>query len=98
MKIAVIGGGIAGLTAAWLLSRRHTVTLYERQTRPGFVASAVQVPAGAQTLQVDVPLRVYYRGYYPRLSRLYAELGVATEPVSYATTFIGADGQPYFRY
>jgi predicted NAD/FAD-binding protein len=47
---------------------------------------------------VDVPLRVFYRGYYPTLSRLYAERGVATEPVSYATTFTGADGRAYFRW
>ena len=99
MNIAVIGGGLAGLVAAWLLSQRHAVTLFERHAQPGFVASSVAVPgpAGA-ALRVDVPLRVFYPGYYPTLTRLYAELGVATEPVNYATTFTGDDGRAYFRW
>lgn len=95
MKIAVIGGGIAGLVAAWQLSRRHAVTLFERHALPGFVASSVTLDSG---LRVDVPLRVFYPGYYPTLTRLYAELGVATEPVDYATTFTSGDGRAYFRW
>ncbi len=94
MNIAVIGGGIAGLVAAWRLSQRHVVTLFERHAEPGFVASSVTV----QGQRVDVPLRVFYPGYYPTLTRLYAELGLATEPVNYATTFTGADGRAYFRW
>ena len=94
MHIAVIGGGIAGLAAAWLLSRQHTVTLFERQAQPGFIASSVTV----EGVRVDVPLRVFYPGYYPTLTRLYAELGVATEAVSYATTFTGGDGRAFFRW
>jgi len=94
MKIAVIGGGIAGLVAAWRLSQRHAVTLFERHASPGFTASSVDVDG----LRVDVPLRVFYPGYYPTLTRLYAELGVATQPVDYATTFTAADGRAYFRW
>ena len=63
--------------------------------RPGFVASSVALADGAR---VDVPLRVFSPGYYPTLSRLYAELGVATEAVNYATTFTGTDGLAYFRW
>ena len=99
MNIAVIGGGLAGLVAAWLLSQRHAVTLFERHAQPGFVASSVAVPgADGGVLRVDVPLRVFYPGYYPTLTRLYAELGVATEAVNYATTFTGVDGRAYFRW
>lgn len=102
MKVAVIGAGLAGLAAAWLLGRRAgcEVVLHERHPRPGFTASSVSLegdgfPADAR---VDVPLRVFYPGYYPTLVRLYGALGVASEPVSYAATFLDAHGDPYFRY
>ncbi len=98
MKIAVIGGGIAGLVAAWKLSQHHTVTLFERHAVPGFVASSVSLDTIAPDLRVDVPLRVFYPGYYPTLTGLYAQLGIATEPVDYATTFSGNDGLAYFRW
>ena len=101
LNIAVIGGGIAGLCAAWLLGRRHRVTLYERQAQPGFVASSVSLPGGrgdAAAPRVDVPLRVFYPGYYPTLTRLYAELGIRSEPVSYAASFTDERGALYFRY
>jgi predicted NAD/FAD-binding protein len=108
MKIAVVGAGLSGLAAAWLLGRRHAVTLFERQPRPGFTAASVTAPAGGPPsgapldarldVRVDVPLRVFYPGYYPTLTRLYHALGVASEPVSYAGAFSGADGRLYFRY
>jgi uncharacterized protein len=94
--IAVVGGGIAGLAAAWLLARGgpHRVALFERQPAVGFTASSVTVHG----VRIDVPLRVFFPGYYPTLLRLYDALGIATEPVSYATTFSGADGRPFFRW
>lgn len=100
LKIAVVGAGLGGLAAAWLLGRRHHVTLYERQARPGFTAASVSAPgmAPGTAERIDVPLRVFYPGYYPTLTRLYAELGVQSEPVSYATSFMGEDGRLFFRY
>lgn len=98
-RIAVVGAGLAGLSAAWWLSRRHRVTLFERQPRPGFTAASVEVPdAAGRAVRVDVPLRVFYPGYYPTLTRLYADLGVDTEPVSYASSFTDAAGRLVFRY
>ena len=107
MKIAVIGAGLGGLAAAWMLGRQHAVTLFERQARPGFTAANVAVPgrgAAGNAVRVDVPLRVFYPGYYPTLTRLYQALGVPSEPVSYASSFHGplVPGRSpqalYFRY
>ena len=70
------------------------MTLFERHARPGFVAHAVAVDG----VEVDVPVRVFYPGYYPTLVRLYRELGVPSEPVNYASSFTGEDGVPFFRY
>ncbi|MFO1326270.1 MAG: NAD(P)-binding protein [Rubrivivax sp.] len=99
LRVAVLGAGLAGLAAAWLIGRRHEVTLFERQPRPGFTAASVSVPGpGAASCRVDVPLRVFYPGYYPTLLRLYRALGAAVQPVSYASTFEDARGERYFRY
>jgi uncharacterized protein len=97
LDIAVVGSGIAGLVAAWRLASSpagHRVTLFERQGRIGFTASSVELHG----LRVDVPLRVFYPGYYPRLTALYAELGVVTEAVSYASTFSAPGQEAYFRW
>lgn len=98
--VAVIGGGLAGLAAAWALGQEHRVTLYEAHRETGFTAASLSVPVDERGdgLRVDVPLRVFYPGYYPTLLALYAEIGAATEPVSYATSFFGRDGRRLFRY
>lgn len=97
MKIAVLGAGLGGLAVAWLLAKRHQVVLFERQPRPGFTSQSVSLPGLGGVQRVDVPLRVFYPGYYPTLTRLYEALGVASEPVSYAASFADDRGL-FFRY
>ena len=53
MRIAVIGSGIAGLGAAWLLQRRHAVTLYERNDYAGGHSHTLEVPTASGTVPVD---------------------------------------------
>ncbi|GIH26389.1 amine oxidase [Acrocarpospora phusangensis] len=73
---AVIGSGVAGLTAAYVLSRDRDVTLFEADGRLGGHAHTHDV-AG---LAVDTGFIVHNDRTYPLLTRLFAELGVATQP------------------
>jgi predicted NAD/FAD-binding protein len=78
-KIAVIGAGIAGLSAAWMLRDQHDVVLYEAEARPGGHADTQTVVVDGTTINVDTGFIVYNTGNYPNLTALFAELGVATQ-------------------
>jgi predicted NAD/FAD-binding protein len=82
MRIAVVGSGIAGLASAWLLSREHAVTLYEAGDYLGGHTHTHDVTLGGRTYSVDSGFIVHNRAHYPLLSRLFDELGVATQPTS----------------
>jgi predicted NAD/FAD-binding protein len=79
-KLAVIGSGVAGLTAAYLLQRADDVTLYEADDRLGGHAHTQEFPGGrGQTLAIDTGFIVHNERTYPNLRRLFAELDVATQ-------------------
>ncbi|MFI7123492.1 NAD(P)/FAD-dependent oxidoreductase [Amycolatopsis sp. NPDC049868] len=78
-RIGVIGSGVAGLTAAYLLQRRYEVLLFEAEDRLGGHAHTHDVPsAHGGTVGVDSGFIVHNERTYPNLLRLFAELGVAT--------------------
>lgn len=78
--IAVIGAGISGLAAAYLLSRRHRVTLVERDTRLGGHTHTVVVDGPSGPIALDTGFLVHNTHTYPHLVRLFAEIGVETQP------------------
>ena len=78
-SIAVIGSGISGLSAAWLLSQRHRVTLYEKEGRPGGHANTVRVAGPAGEIAVDTGFIVYNPPNYPNLVALFEHLDVPTQ-------------------
>jgi predicted NAD/FAD-binding protein len=80
LEVAVVGSGIAGLSAAWLLSRKHRVTLYESSHRPGGHSNTVHVQAPAGVFSVDTGFIVYNEATYPNLTALFRHLGVLTKP------------------
>ncbi|MFK7160783.1 FAD-dependent oxidoreductase [Marinospirillum sp. MEB164] len=78
--IAVIGAGIAGMTAAHLLARRHRVTLFEAEDRPGGHTATREVHLHGQSWQIDTGFIVFNDWTYPNFIRLLDQLGVASQP------------------
>lgn len=80
LKIAVVGTGISGLSAAWLLDPHHDVTVFERSERIGGHSNTVSAVVGGRTVPVDTGFIVFNRKTYPNLTALFARLGVPTRP------------------
>ena len=79
-SVAVIGSGVAGLVAAYALSARDRVTLFEADTRIGGHAHTHYIDRGdGYTVGVDTAFLVHNDRTYPTLCRLFAELGIATQ-------------------
>ncbi len=79
LKIAVVGSGVSGLSAAWLLASAHDVTLYEAEGRAGGHSHTVLAPSADGEVPVDMGFIVYNEQNYPNLTALFAHLGVPTK-------------------
>lgn len=80
-RVAVVGSGVAGLTAAYVLQRSDSVSLYEADGRLGGHAHTHDVPSANGRLQrIDSGFIVHNERTYPMLLRLFRELGVRTQP------------------
>ncbi len=79
-RLAVVGSGIAGLSCAWLLSKRHHVTLYEAANRLGGHANTILAEPPSGPVAVDTGFIVYNENTYPNLTALLGHLDIATQP------------------
>ena len=80
MKIAIIGAGISGLTAAYYLHQRHDITVYESAGRIGGHTATVDVDWQGRKYAIDTGFIVYNDWTYPNLIELLQTLGVETQP------------------
>ncbi len=102
LRIAVIGSGISGASAAWLLSKTHDVTLYEAQDRPGGHTNTVIMDVDGVPVPVDTGFICYNSVSYPNLVALFDHLGVPTHDttMSFAASLGGGSyeysGGTYF--
>ncbi len=92
-NIAVIGTGISGMAAAWLLSGKHKVTVYESDRRIGGHSNTVTVNSAKGPIPVDTGFIVYNEETYPNLTALFDYLNVPTQPsdMTFAVSLANGD-------
>ena len=88
MRVAVVGSGIAGLTAAWLLKDAHEVTVFEADDRIGGHTHTHEVEVDGEQVCVDTGFIVYNDRNYPHFERLLAALGVSGSPTSMSLSVV----------
>lgn len=91
LNIAVVGSGISGLSAAWLLAKRHRVTLFEQEPRLGGHTNTIAVDTADGIVPVDAGFIVYNERNYPNLTALFDYLGLRTNP-THMTFAVSANG------
>lgn len=88
LKIAVVGCGVSGLTAAWLLGRKHDVHLFEKNDYVGGHTRTLKVPGGPDAdTPVDTGFIVMNHRNYPCFTEVLKQLGVALEDSSMTFSF-----------
>ena len=94
-KIAIIGSGISGLTAGFLLHRLHDITLFEAAPELGGHTATVDVTQGGRNYAVDTGFIVFNDRTYPNFLKLLARIGVASQPAEMSFSVKSPEGLEY---
>ncbi|WP_321322812.1 NAD(P)/FAD-dependent oxidoreductase [Thiomicrorhabdus sp.] len=78
-KVAVIGSGISGISAAWFLSQEHEVTLFEKNPKIGGHTNTIELELEGKKQPVDTGFIVFNTPNYPLLTAMFEHLSVATQ-------------------
>ena len=79
MNIAVIGSGISGLSASYLLSKKHHVDLFEREDHFGGHSHTIDLLIEKKKVSVDIGFIVFNHKTYPNLIKFFEKIGVEIE-------------------
>src|SRR3954468_21312856 len=96
MRIAIVGAGVSGLTAAHVLHRRHEITVFEANSYAGGHTNTIRVDTEYETHHVDTGFIVFNDRNYPNFERLLAQIGVAGQPSD--MSFAVSDERGDFEY
>jgi uncharacterized protein len=91
MKIAIIGGGAAGLLTAWLLDGCYETVLFEKQPVLGGHAQTVHIPLNDRTIPVDLGVEFFTPKLFPHFFRLLNHLAIATKEFPLTSTLYTSD-------
>lgn len=95
-KIAIVGSGISGLSAAWLLSQKYDVTLFEKESKCGGHSLTIDVEVDNKKFSFDVGFMVFNPAQYPNLTKLFKYLGVATKKTNMSFSVSVGEGDVEF--
>ncbi len=96
MRIAIVGSGISGLTAAYLLHAKHEVTVFEANDEIGGHTATKTIEVAEKEYAIDTGFIVYNDWTYPNFIRLMAQLGVESAPTDMGFSVFKTDGSFYY--
>lgn len=97
-RIAIVGSGISGLAAAWLLGDLCHVTLFERRPALGLGSEGLEVETSSGSVRVDIPPRVFNAGHYRAMTKLLSDIDMPTYEIFQQPDFSDQHGRPYLGF
>lgn len=94
-KIAIVGSGISGLTAGFLLHKQHDITLFEAAPTLGGHTATVDVEQGGRRYAIDTGFIVFNDRTYPNFLKLLERIGVARQPAEMSFSVKSPEGLEY---